>query len=235
MMKFFSGLCLFVCLFISPKLYAQTERSINAPVDSRENLPVETVPNMTQPTGSETLKGNYSHIDPSHVVPDLILRQAILFYDVNLEKISNKDYLTILDFNQHSSQRRMYLINMKTGAVTPMLAAAGAGSDPDKDGYATLFSNVVDSHMSSLGFYLTSSTYEGQNGYSLRLHGLNETNSKAYERMIVVHGAQYVSESQGKAGPSWGCPAVDHSLKTKLIDRIKNGSLMFFTHASLRL
>lgn len=220
-------------LALTDTAFAKSERSINAPINGEEVLPVETVPPMTTPSGNETLKNDYSHIDPSHIVPDGILRQAILYYDVNLANIANKNYMTVVDFNQHSSQRRMFLIDMKSGAVTPMLTTAGSGSDPDNDGYATLFSNVVDSHQSSLGFYLTSSTYQGSNGYSLRLHGLSVTNSKAFERYVVVHGANYVSESQNKAGRSWGCPAVDPKLNKNLIDRIKGGSLLFISHSSL--
>ncbi len=229
----FSFSFFFSFAFAKP-MNALTERSLNAPINGEETLPQETVPPMTTPTGNETLKNDYSHLDPNHLVPDGILRQAVLYYDVNLDNIANKDFMTVIDFNQHSSQKRMFLINMKTGEVSPMLTAAGAGSDPDNDGYATLFSNIVDSHMSSLGFYLTSSTYQGGNGYSLRLHGLSPTNSKAFERYIVVHGADYVSESQNKTGRSWGCPAVDRKLNKSLIDRIKAGSLLFISHASLR-
>ncbi len=214
---------------------AASERSINAPITGEDVLPHETVPPMTTPTGNESLKNDYSHIDPSHVIPDSILRQAILYFDVNLENIANKSYMTVIDFNQHSSQRRMFLIDMKSGAVTPMLTSAGSGSDPDNDGYATLFSNIVDSHQSSLGFYLTSSTYQGGNGYSLRLHGLSVTNSKAFERYIVVHGADYISEAESKVGRSWGCPAVDRKLNKSLIDRIKGGSLLFISHSSLTI
>lgn len=220
-------------LVISEPALAASERSLNAPITGEETLPNESVPSMTTPTGNESLKNDYSHLDPNHLVPDGILRQAILYYDVNLANIANKSHMTVIDFNQHSSQRRMFLIDMKSGVVTPMLTSAGTGSDPDNDGYATLFSNIVDSHQSSLGFYLTSSTYQGGNGYSLRLHGLSVTNSKAFERYVVIHGADYVSESQGKAGRSWGCPAVDRKINKSLIDRIKGGSLLFISHSSL--
>ena len=227
--------CLLISFFLFSNAQAQTERSINAPINEQDILPVESVPNMTTPTGSEVLKNNYSHIDPGHLVNDNILRAAILYYDVNLANIANKDFMTVIDFNLHSNQRRMFLINMKTGAVSAFLTAAGVNSDPDQDGYATLFSNVVDSHQSSLGFALTSSTYQGQNGYSLRMHGLSVTNSKIYERYIVVHGtAKYVFEDKNLAkNKSWGCPAVDDSVNRGLIDRIKGGSLVYFSHASL--
>lgn len=234
LVKAISFICIALCLSYTQTSQAQSERNINAPINGEETLPNESVPNMTIPTGNEPLKQSYSHIDPNHLVPDSILRQAIQYYDVNLDNIANKNYMTIIDFNQHSSQRRLFLVNMRSGAVSQMLTAVGSGSDPDSDGYADVFSNVVDSHMSSLGFYLTSSTYEGGNGYSLRLHGLSTTNSKAFERYIVVHGADYVSESQNKAGRSWGCPAVDRKNHRDLIEKIKGGSIMFMTHSSFQ-
>lgn len=212
-----------------------TERQLNAPLNIEESLPQEKVPVFQIPTGSETLKNDYSHIDPKKIVPEQILRQAILFYDLNLEKLTNPLFMTVIDMNQHSSQRRFFLVEMKTGEVTALLTTAGVNSDPDDDGYATLFSNIVDSRQSSLGFFFTSSTYQGQNGYSLRLHGLNSTNSKAFERYIVVHGARYVSERENKAGRSWGCPALDHAVSRSVIDRIKNGSLLFISHAQFEM
>ena len=62
--------------------------------------------------------------------------------------------------------------------------------------YATSFSNEYGSYKSSLGFYLTASTYQGKNGYSLILDGLEKgINDRARERAIVVHGAAYADPS----------------------------------------
>ena len=85
---------------------------------------------------------------------------------------------------------------------------------------------------SSLGFYETSNTYIGKNGYSLQLKGLEKgINDKADSRAIVIHGAPYVSEglirSQGYIGRSWGCPAIPERLTKPIIDKIKNGSCLF--------
>jgi hypothetical protein len=81
--------------------------------------------------------------------------------------------------------------------------------------------------MSSLGYYITGSTYVGSHGTSLKLDGMSSTNSNARGRAIVVHGASYVSESSVIQGRSWGCPAVANSLKTKVINMLKNGSLIY--------
>jgi hypothetical protein len=111
--------------------------------------------------------------------------------------------------------------------VKSIHVAHGKGSDSNNDGYATNFSNKVNSEASSLGFYLTAETYHGNHGLSLRLDGLSSTNSKARERSVVLHGADYVREAEVKAGRSWGCPAVSMALRGDVIELLKGGSLIF--------
>lgn len=98
--------------------------------------------------------------------------------------------------------------------------------------YATSFSNENGSLKSSLGFYLTESTYQGSNGYSLILNGLEKgINDHARERAIVMHGADYADPSVisggRRLGRSFGCPAVPRALSRPIIDAIKGGSVMF--------
>ena len=107
--------------------------------------------------------------------------------------------------------------------------AHGANSGKE---FASKFSNKLSSNKSSLGFYETLNTYEGGNGYSLRLQGMEQgINDNANKRAIVLHGAGYVDErlihSQGYIGRSWGCPAVPQALHRSIIDKIKNGSCLF--------
>ena len=170
---------------------------------------------------------DYRHVDPSRIVPQRPLSQALAYLQKYPSQFSNKNYLVIIDFTQHSSKKRFYLVNLKSGAVERFLTAHGSGSDTDGDGWATRFSNASGSNASSVGFYRTAETYSGKYGYSLRLQGLSSTNSNAYSRAIVVHGANYVQESASRAGRSWGCPAVDMKYRTYIIDRIRSGSLMY--------
>ncbi|MEI6857786.1 murein L,D-transpeptidase catalytic domain-containing protein [Psychrilyobacter sp.] len=74
--------------------------------------------------------------------------------------------------------------------------------------------NSIDSLQSSVGFFKTSTTYTGKNGYSMRLDGLEKwINDNAMRRNIVIHGAKYATKAYinkyGRLGRSWGCPAVD--------------------------
>ncbi len=145
-------------------------------------------------------------------------------------KLHNTDIISIADLSKPSTEKRLYIINVKTGEVIfHTLVAHGKNSGQQ---YATNFSNEASSFESSLGFYVTTDTYEGKHGYSLRLNGCEKGfNDQACKRAIVVHGASYVSESfieqNGYLGRSHGCPAVPAELSTKIINVIKNGSCLF--------
>jgi len=166
-------------------------------------------------------------------VPEIPLKKAFSYFDANKSKIKNKNYMTIIDFSQHSAQKRFYLIDMKTGAVDKILTAHGRGSDPEHTGRAKKFSNVAGSNMTSLGFMLTAERYSGEHGISLRLDGLQSSNSNARPRAIVIHGADYVDASRPKMGRSLGCPAVENRLIVSLVKKIENGSLLYSYYTGL--
>lgn len=144
----------------------------------------------------------------------------------------NSNILSICDFTLSSNVPRLWVIDLaRKKLLYNTLVAHGQGTGEE---YATKFSNRENSHQSSIGFYITDSTYYGANGYSLRLHGMDEGfNHNALQRAIVIHGAHYVSEEFIKAnnrlGRSWGCPALPQELNRPIIDRIKEGSV-FYIH-----
>lgn len=167
----------------------------------------------------------YDFVDPMGVVPDRPLQLAMRYYDLNKSRIKNTRYVTIADLSKHSSKTRLYVVDMQSGDVRALWVAHGRGSDEDGDGYATKFSNVNGSKMSSLGFYLTGGLYDGSNGRSMYLHGLEASNSAAYDRAIVMHGADYVQP--GSVGRSWGCPAIERKDIGTLLPQLQGGSLLF--------
>ena len=161
--------------------------------------------------------------------------KAIIGYNNFEEKrmLHNERMLTIIDYSQPSSQKRLYVLDMTSGEIVfNTLVAHGRNSGLE---YASDFSNINSSLKTSLGFYITMGTYMGGNGYSMKLMGCEKgINDNAYERAIVFHGADYVSNnfvrSNGYLGRSYGCPAVSIADNKKIIDRIKNGSCMFLYH-----
>ncbi len=148
-------------------------------------------------------------------------------------KIRRINYLTICDFSQSSGKKRLYIIDIENQRlVTNTYVAHGKNSGGE---FATTFSNKPESLQSSLGFYITSSTYIGKHGLSLRINGVDPGyNDKALERTIVIHGAAYVDPARAKAGVfmgrSWGCPAVPEKESASIINTIKEGSCLFIYH-----
>ena len=165
---------------------------------------------------------------------------------VGYKKLNNNknNLLTIIDFNLPSTEKRMYVLDLSKKEVLYVTHVAHGRNSGGN--YATSFSNKNGSYQSSLGFYRTAETYNGGNGYSLRLDGLEKgINDLARPRAVVIHGADYCNEnfikSTGRLGRSFGCPALPQELNKPIINTIKDGSLIFIYadmpeyHASTKL
>lgn len=172
-------------------------------------------------------KANYSHIDPTRMIPTKLREDALAYFDANKKNFANQSYIAIINFSAHSSKARFFLVNMTSGKVQAYHTSHGKGSDKNNDGYAERFSNVSGSEASSVGYYRVAETYSGKYGYSVRLDGLSSTNSNARSRAVVIHPAPYVSESGSKAGRSWGCPALDPKYSAGIISALKNGAMLY--------
>jgi hypothetical protein len=143
---------------------------------------------------------------------------------------TRKKLITVIDYSLPSSDKRMWVIDLDSNRLLfHEYVAHGSGSGGDTP---TSFSNRDGSHQSNIGLMKTAETYSGKHGYSLRLDGLESGwNDNARSRAIVIHGADYVSESfiraNGRLGRSWGCPALRPEITSSVIDTIKGGSLVF--------
>lgn len=173
------------------------------------------------------IKAKYPHVDPNSEVAKRPLELALSYYDRLQASLKRPEYLGVIDFEQYSHNPRMFVIDMQSGQVQKLLVSHGEGSDPKNTGYATLFSNRNNSHMSSIGAFITAETYNGKNGLSLRIDGIEDSNSNMRKRAVVIHGSDYTKESLNPIGMSWGCPAVNHSQVKELINKVKNGVLFF--------
>ena len=140
------------------------------------------------------------------------------------------DILTVSDFSLSSNEKRMWVIDLQNNKVLfNDLVAHGRNSGNE---FARKFSNIPETNMSSIGFYVTGKTYHGKHGLSLFLHGKDRGfNDNAKRRAIVMHGADYVSESfikkYGRLGRSFGCPSVSMTIYKDLINTIADGSCIF--------
>jgi len=140
------------------------------------------------------------------------------------------DRLAIIDYTLPSRTPRLWVVDLKNKKLLfEEHVAHGQGSGDD---VPNAFSDREGSHQTSLGLYLTDETYEGGNGYSLKLHGLSKGfNESAMQRYIVMHGAPYVNPDAvtalGRLGRSWGCPAVRTEVAAPIIDTLKSGQFIY--------
>jgi hypothetical protein len=147
------------------------------------------------------------------------------------DRIDHRDIIGIADFSLPSSTPRFHLFKLADGSMTSHLVAHGRGSDPSHTGWLERFSNEPHSYATSDGAYRTDYDYNGAHGRSIRLDGLEVSNSNAASRGIVVHGAWYVSEviarDKGVLGRSEGCFALAETSLGEVLSRLGPGRLIY--------
>jgi hypothetical protein len=157
--------------------------------------------------------------------------RALAALEAKRDRIRNADVIGIADFGRMSRDPRFYIVDLRSGFVTEHHVAHGKGSDPANFGFLQYFSNEMGSEATSQGAYLTGDAYQGKYGYSLRLDGLDASNSNALARQIVVHTAWYAEprmvESFGKLGRSEGCFALPGVSHAEAMVRLGSGRLLY--------
>lgn len=158
------------------------------------------------------------------------------FYSLKEKGVLKNNILTLIDFSLSSNVKRLWIIDLSTNIVLFQTLVAHGRNTGDE--FANNFSNTPESFKSSLGLYLTGEVYNGKHGISLKLDGLEKgLNSNARGRAVVLHGADYVSESfirnHKRLGRSQGCPAVPVAEVSEIIEMIKGQSCLFIYHPSI--
>ncbi|HWT11122.1 MAG TPA: murein L,D-transpeptidase catalytic domain family protein [Allosphingosinicella sp.] len=168
-------------------------------------------------------------VDP--IVDPRIVTRARAAFDRHRPRIVHGDIVGIADFTRASREPRFFLLDTNTGRVTRHLVSHGRGSDPSHTGFLQRFSNQIGSEASSDGSYLTSAYYYGKYGRSMRVRGLDASNSNAEARAIVVHTAWYaepdVVAQTGRLGRSEGCFALPHSSLQEVLARLGPGRFLY--------
>jgi hypothetical protein len=168
-------------------------------------------------------------VDPA-IDPQLLARARASF-DKHRRSIRHTNIVGITDFSRKSSEHRFYLLDTETGRVAKHLVCHGRGSDPAHCGFVERFSNAYGSNASSDGGYLTGDYYQGKYGRSMRLKGLDRSNSNAEGRAIVVHSAWYaepqVIHDHGKLGRSEGCFAMSYASLQEVLQRLGPGHFLY--------
>jgi hypothetical protein len=135
------------------------------------------------------------------------------------EKKMYEKRLLLIDMSRHSGLKRFYVWNVEKDTIEKSyLVSHGCCDQPwgsDRTKKNPTFSNVPESHCSSLGKYKL-----GERGFSnwgvntkYFMHGLDSTNNNAYSRVIVFHSWEVVPDEEvyPKGTPEgWGCPAISN-------------------------
>jgi len=157
--------------------------------------------------------------------------RALASLEAHRASLRQTDVIGIADFSKASREPRFYIVDLRSGFVTEHLVAHGRGSDPAHSGWLEMFSNDLGSEATSEGAYLTGDAYTGKYGYSLRLSGLDVSNSNALARQIVVHSAWYAEprmvEAFGKLGRSEGCFALPGISHAEAMTRLGSGRFLY--------
>lgn len=190
------------------------------------------------PGSDSNIESIYNRLNSSQfTLPNLeSFKEALKgYYLLKKKGLVQKDILTLVDFSLSSNVKRLWVIDLDTNTILyNSLVAHGRNTGEE---YANSFSNSNSSYKSSLGFYVTGEIYNGKHGMSLKLDGLEKgINDNARERGVVMHSANYVSNSfikcNKRLGRSQGCPAIPEDLLRGIVNTIKNKSCLFIYHPS---
>lgn len=135
----------------------------------------------------------------------------------------NETTCFLIDMSLASGQNRFFIYDLKKDSIQ----AAGPVAHGNCFEYwleGRRYSNVVGSGCTSLGKYKIGTSYTGKWGYSYKLHGLDSTNSNAFERTVVLHSHSCVPETgtTDEICQSNGCPTVSPGMLLKLKAIINN-------------
>ncbi|MBX9808147.1 MAG: murein L,D-transpeptidase catalytic domain family protein [Flavobacteriaceae bacterium] len=220
-------------LFLLFSLYTN-ETNFTDPIKSEK----KEIASISTPSFDYNIVTIYNNLKTSHfAIPNLeSFKEALKgFYSLKEKGLVQKNILTLVDFSLSSNVKRLWVIDLDTNTILyNSLVAHGRNTGEE---YANSFSNTNSSFKSSLGFYATGETYIGKHGMSLKLDGLEKgVNDNARERGVVMHAANYVSNSfikcNKRLGRSQGCPAIPEESLKEIVNTIKGKSCLFIYHPS---
>jgi hypothetical protein len=165
---------------------------------------------------------------PGGIDPQLFQRAKMA---LDSHHIAARDSIGIIDFSRPSADPRFHVVDLMNGTAKSYRVAHGRGSDPDHSGFLERFSNRPGSEATSEGAYTTAEYYQGKYGLSMKVAGLDPTNSNAYDRAIVIHNAWYAEPemiaAHGKLGRSEGCFAFSRADQFEVMSKLAGGRMIY--------
>ncbi len=159
---------------------------------------------------------SYNHINTRYKAAfDRLKPQAASIKEYVKANNFSTDYVFLVDMSIPSGKNRFFIYNLKEDSlVCSSLVSHGFGSTIKTSEDQLIFSNNDYSFKTSLGKYKIGGSYNGTYGLAYKLYGLDSTNSKAFERAIVLHSDVHVPSTETypyKIFQSAGCPTVSPS------------------------
>lgn len=146
------------------------------------------------------------------------------------EKGFSQDCYFLVDLGLHSGKKRFFVYDFGLEKITEKGMATHGSCDvfeENTEKYKKVkFSNRNNSHCSSRGKYKIGKRDYSSWGINVKywLHGLEDTNSNAVQRVVVLHSWSAVSDNEiyPRYSPlSWGCPAVSDEFMKILDEKLK--------------
>lgn len=131
------------------------------------------------------------------------------------QKGFNTNFCFLIDMSLPSGQNRFFVYDLKKDSVIQKGSVAHGNCYGLPGG---TYSNKVGSGCTSLGRYKVGYSYNGVFGLAYKLYGLDATNSKAFERFVVLHSHSCVPDIEipDEICQSNGCPTVSPVFLQKL-------------------
>ncbi|KIC96123.1 murein L,D-transpeptidase catalytic domain-containing protein [Flavihumibacter solisilvae] len=168
--------------------------------------------------------------EPEHTVSaatfDRLKRQSADLLSYTSRYNYNSYYCFMVDMSLPSGKNRFFIYDLRKDSIRAAgLTSHGCCGEAFLTGRK--FSNGKGSKCSSLGKYMIGQSYIGKFGRAYRLHGLENSNSNAYERYVVLHAFECIPDREihpYQLCQSDGCPTVSHPMFRRLDSLLKSST-----------
>ncbi|MER3499371.1 MAG: hypothetical protein C4308_12435 [Chitinophagaceae bacterium] len=137
----------------------------------------------------------------------------------------NQRICFLIDMSIPSGQNRFFVYDLRKDTIQNAgLVTHGRCNESWLEGRK--FGNTVGCGCTSVCKYKVGKSYYGRFGLAFKLHGLEKTNNKSFERFVVLHAHDCVPETEVKNEicQSDGCPTVAPGFLQQLKPIIQNSS-----------
>ncbi len=180
----------------------------------------------------DSYHAHYNKMDVGHSLTAFSRNSVIAF----TTRWLRTDKFVVIDYSKQAYERRLYIVDFKTGGVTAMQVSHGLGSAENRHSYkAVRFTNLKGSGTSPVGAFVAGQEYASAKwGRALRLRGLDPTNDRTLERAIVFHSDErFFDRDRNIFGWSCGCFMTDASDLPEVIKVLQEGGFVYAGPISL--